>query len=243
MNKLKIYCYIVGFCLSLGIPAVSKANDPSVHPLADIESSVLGFITAEQYDANGLHVEVNSLDDRLRLKQCGEELETYWSPGSRKLGRVTVQVVCAAPHPWRIHVQSTVTLEGSLWVLAKGIRRGQVLDRSLVDEETVIVGGNNASHRNVVDPVINLEHWLGFQFSQNAKSGAVLTERMLAPATIINKGEAVLITYESSGLQLQTKGIALSDGAKGRYVRVKNAASGNTIDAVVVGRGLVSLLQ
>ena len=66
---------------------------------------------------------------------------------------------------------------------------------------------------------------------------------MLAPATVISKGEAVLITYETAGLQLQTKGVALSDGAQGRFVRVKNISSGNTIDAVVVDRGLVALMQ
>lgn len=243
MNKLKIYLYIVCFCLSLASPALLAGEKNTVHPLVDIESAVKTFVTDEQEDAAGVNVQVNSLDTRLRLKLCEEELETFWSPGSRKLGRVTVQVVCSYPHPWRIHVQATVTLEGSVWILAKGVRRGEVLSRAHIKEEVVTVGGVNTSYRNVVDPVIGLEPWLGFEFSQRVKSGSVLAESMLVPAKVINKGEAVLITYETAGLQLQTKGVALSNGAKGSYVRVKNTSSGNTIDAVVIDRGLVSLLQ
>lgn len=243
MNKLKIYPYIVCFCLSLVSPALLAAQKTNVHPLEDIESAVKNFIIEEQDDTEGVSVKINSLDSRLRLKSCEDDLDTFWSPGSRKLGRVTVQVLCAHPHPWRIHVQATVSLEGSVWVLAKGVQRGEVLTRSHLKEEIVTVGGSNSSYRNVVDPVVNLQPWLGFEFSQRARSGSVLTEAMLAPATVINKGEAVLITYETAGLQLQTKGVALSDGAKGRFVRVKNTSSGNTIDAVVIDRGLVSLLQ
>lgn len=243
MNKLKIYRYIVCFCLSLVTPALFAAQKTNTHPLADIESSVKEFIVDEQADAEGINVQVNSLDKRLRLKACDNPLETFWSPGSRKLGRVTVQVLCDYPHPWRIHVQATVSLEGSVWVLAKGVRRGEMLNRSVLKEETVTVGGNNSSYRNVVDPVVNIEPWLGYEFSQRVRAGSVLTEAMLAPATVINKGEAVLITYETAGLQLQTKGVALSDGARGRFVRVKNISSGNTIDAVVVDRGLVALMQ
>ncbi|MFK8077111.1 MAG: flagellar basal body P-ring formation chaperone FlgA [Granulosicoccus sp.] len=243
MNKLKIRNYIACVCLLLIAPPLFATQKTNIQPLDEIELVVKDFVTQEQNGAEGIKVQVNSLDTRLRLKACEGDLETYWSPGSRKLGRVTVQVVCSHPNPWRIHVQATATLEGSVWVLAKGVKRGEILDRSLIVQEIVTVGDNSSTYRNVVDPVIGLEPWLGFEFSQRVRSGSVLTESMLVPATVISKGEAVLITYKTAGLQLQTKGVALSDGAKGGFVQVKNTSSGKTIDAVVIDRGLVALMQ
>lgn len=200
-------------------------------------------MTREQADAENVDVQVNSLDKRLRLAQCSDPLQTFWSPGSRRYGRVTVQVACGGPKAWRIHVQTTVTYEGSVWVLSKGVRRGELLHRDDLEQQVVTVGANHQAFRNVADPVRNLDRWLGYEFSARVTAGSVLDESMLVPAKIVNKGESVLIVYETAGLQLQTKGIALSEGAKGSSVQIKNTSSGKTVDAVVVARGLVELVQ
>ncbi len=223
--------------------SASNVNNSGIHPLEDIEASVRAFVIEEQPDAEGVDVRVNSLDKRLRLAVCSDPLQTFWSPGSRRYGRVTVQVACEGPKSWRIHVQSTVTYEGSVWVLGRGVRRGDILQRSDLVQKVVTVGGNNSAFRNVADPVKDLERWLGYAFSARVTAGSVLDENMLAPAKVVNKGESVLIVHETAGLQLQTKGIALSEGAKGSPVQVKNTSSGKTVDAIVLARGLVQLLQ
>lgn len=232
----------------VGVSANKPANSPSpvnieIHPLDAIERSIKNFIVREQSDARGVDVQVNSLDDRLRLARCPEPLKTFWAPGSRRYGRVTVQVACEGTKSWRIHVQSTVTYEGSVWVLGKGVRRGEILDRADLEKKQITIGENNHAFRNVSDPVQNLDRWLGYEFTERVSSGTVLDEGMLRPAKVVSKGEAVLIVYESVGLQLQTKGVALSAGAKGSPIQVKNSSSGKTVDATVLARGLVQLLQ
>lgn len=246
MNMPKIrfhFLILIATCMAFTELYAGNTNTTGIHPLDDIEASVRAFVINEQHDAQGVDVRVNSLDKRLRLAECAEPLKAYWSPGSRRFGRVTVQVACEGPKSWRIHVQSTVTYEGTVWVLGRGVRRGDILQRSDLEQKVVTVGGNNSTFRNVAEPVKNLDRWLGYAFSARVTAGAVLDENMLVPAKIVNKGESVLIVHETAGLQLQTKGIALSEGAKGSPVQVKNTSSGKTVDAIVLARGLVQLLQ
>jgi flagella basal body P-ring formation protein FlgA len=241
-NRLHFIFFIAASFLCADLSA-NSSNSIGIHALDDIEASVRDFVIREQSDADGVNVQVNSLDKRLRLAECSDQLKTFWSPGSRRYGRVTVQVVCEGPKSWRIHVQSTVTYEGTVWVLGKGVRRGEILDQSDLEQKVFTVGGNHQAFRNVADPVKNLDRWLGYEFSERVTAGTVLDESMLVPANIIKKGESVLIVYETVGLQLQTKGIAMTRAAKGSPVQVRNTSSGKTVDAIVLARGLVQLLQ
>lgn len=246
MNKPKIrLCFLVliaayVFCAEL---FASNSTNVGIQSLDDIEASVREFVMREQSDSHSVSVRVNSLDTRLRLAECANQLQTFWSPGSRKYGRVTVQVVCEGSKAWRIHVQTNVTYEGEVWVLGRGVRRGEILVQEDLEQKVVTVGGHDHTFRNVGDPVINLDRWLGYAFSERVTAGSVLDETMLVPAKIVSKGESVLIVYETVGLQLQTKGVALNEGAKGGSVQVRNTSSGKTVDAIVLARGLVQLLQ
>lgn len=240
--RLRYLIFLAATVISDGVIA-SNTNSIGIHSLDDIEASVRDFVLSEQSDENGVSVQVNSLDKRLRLAECPEELKAFWSPGSRRYGRVTVQVACEGLKSWRIHVQSTVTYEGAVWVLGKGVKRGEILNQADLERKVVTVGGNHYTFRNVADPIKNLDRWLGYAFSERVTAGSVLDESMLVAAKIINKGESVLIVYETAGLQLQTKGIALSEGAKGSPVQVRNTSSGKTVDALVLARGVVQLLQ
>jgi flagella basal body P-ring formation protein FlgA len=241
-NRLHYLVLIAATIICTDLSA-SNSNSIGIHPLEDIEASVTDFLTQEQSNAEGVNVQVNSLDKRLRLAKCSDQLQIFWSPGSRRYGRVTVQVACEGPKSWRIHVQSAVTYEGAVWVLGKGVRRGEILDKSDLEQKVVTVGANNHAFRNIADPVRNLDRWLGYEFSERVTAGKVLDESMLVPAKIVNKGESVLIVYETVGLQLQTRGVAITEGAKGSPVQVRNTSSGKTVDAIVLARGLVELLQ
>ncbi len=228
------------------LPALAlSAYAATVEPqsLQAIGQAVHDFVMAEQASSDGVQVDVKSLDKRLRLVRCGNPLDAQWSPGSRSIGRVTVQVKCAGPKPWRVHVQATVTLEGHVWVLSRGVQRGDPLDPDVLVRQAIKLGANNAAFTSLGSPVTDLKPWLGYSFSQRVNAGKVLNERMLKPAMLVQKGEAVLIRIESAGLKLQTKGVALKDAAAGKHVQVRNSTSGKVIDAVVVNKGVVAVLN
>lgn len=235
----------VEHALAANDEVANKAIDhaPDVQPLDSIRQRVENFILASQVDGQQVEVQVKTLDKRLRLTYCHEQLDTTWSPGSRSLGRVTVQVACASPRPWRVHVQATVTVQGMVWTLARGVSRGEILRRDVLLQQEVTLGANNTAFTSLGMPVADIEPWLGFEFAQRVNAGKVLNERMLKPPMLVSKGEAVVIRHLSRGLELQTRGIALSDAGAREQTQVRNTSSGKVIDVVVVEAGIVEILQ
>ncbi len=227
--------------LLMTVPHTGKAAE--LQSLEAIAQAVSEFVLSEHPEDNGIQVEVNPLDKRLRLAACESPLQAFWSPGSRSIGRVTVQVECPGPKPWRLHVQSTVTLEGEVWVLSRSVQRGQLLDEDVLVRQAVTLGANNAAFTSLGAPIGDLGPWMGYSFSQRVAAGKVLNERMLKPARLVRKGEAVLIRIDRAGMKLQTKGIALKDAGAGKPVQVRNSRSGKVIDAVVVSKGVVAVLN
>lgn len=221
----------------------AAVESPDTQSLETIRLAVESFIRADQKNEQNVSVAVKKLDRRLRLVNCLNPLEPTWSNRSRRLGRVTVQVACSSPKPWRVHVQATVTMEGMVWTLARGVRRGELLSSDVLVQQEVTLGANNAAFTSLGSPVVDLEPWLGFAFAQRVVAGKVLNERMLKPAKVLSKGDAVVIRHRSTGLELQTRGIALGDAGAQQQTQVRNSSSGKIIDVVVVSPGIVEILQ
>jgi len=214
-----------------------------IQSLSHIEQAVSTFVLEEQPSQDNVNVEVRSLDKRLRLAHCDTDLQAQWSAGSRTLGRVTVQVSCAEPTAWRVHVQATVTLDGYVWALDQGAQRGDVLSKAMLAKQKIKLGANNAALLASGNPIVDVEPWLGYTFSQRISAGKVLTDRMLKRANLVNKGEKVLIRHRATGLQLQTFGTALKGAATDQRIQVRNNSSGKIVEAVVVARGVVDILH
>ncbi len=231
------------FSADLTLDESKSADLPEIQSLDTIRDAVKVFVESEQSATDEVSVLVKQLDQRLRLAYCIEPLATTWSPGSRSLGRVTVQVACSAPRPWRVHVQAVVTMMGTVWTLSRGVSRGDILSRDLLMQQEVTLGANNSAFVSLGTPVRDIDMWLGYEFAQRVNSGKVLNERMLKPARILNKGDAVVIRHRAQGLELQTKGVALSDAGARQQTQVRNSSSGKIIDVVVVSSGLVEILQ
>ena len=58
---------------------------------------------------------------------------------------------------------------------------------------------------------------------------------------LVQRDQAVTLTYESTGLYLTIRGKALEGGTEGDVVNVLNLQSKRTVSGVVTGRGLVSV--
>jgi flagella basal body P-ring formation protein FlgA len=238
---MRIYALTLLVFLPLG--QLTHAQTDLIQPLDQIEKAVSTFVLEEQASQDNVSVEVRPLDKRLRLSRCEGGLQTQWSAGSRTLGRVTVQVSCAEPISWRVHVQATVLLEGYVWTLERGAQRGDVLSKSILAKRKIMLGANNAALTALGNPIVDVEPWLGYTFSQRISAGKVLTDRMLKRANLVTKGEKVLIRHQATGLQLQTFGTALKSAASDQRIQVRNNSSGKIIEVVVVARGLVEVIH
>jgi flagella basal body P-ring formation protein FlgA len=63
----------------------------------------------------------------------------------------------------------------------------------------------------------------------------------LTEPVVIKKGEGVEMKYSTRYMQIRTTGIALEDGAKGAFIRIKNEKSGKAISARVIDSGKVEV--
>lgn len=237
MNKQVSGCFVVVALMVLPVPMVLAEQQS----LPTIEAAVEGFI--QTHHESSATVKVKALDSRLRLPLCDVPLSADWSPGSGTIGRVTVHVACDSDVSWRIHVQATVTREELVWVLSRRVKRGDVLDTEMLEQRTVVLGDGGRRRGRATDPVSDTGPVLGFEFSRAVSAGEPLSEQMLAPRKLVMKGETVLLRYQEPGLDLQTQGVAIADGANDERIQVRNEASGKLVEAIVAGRGVVDALH
>lgn len=217
-------------------PAYGNSQD-----LATIEHVAVNFIK-QQHPADAiLNVNLQRLDKRLKLSTCDTDLMVNWSPGSRLVGRTTVSVACSSPKPWRIFVRATVEKELLTWVLNKPVRKGEVLSRQLVTQQSIMLGNSALFAQPGGMPISEIEPWIGQVFVRAIQAGRVLTDQSLQLPFLVTKGDPVSITYNSAQLAIKTKGVALESGSLEQKISVKNTVSNKVFDAIVVGRSNVSI--
>ena len=223
-------------------PAHSNTQNKA-QSLATIEHAAAEFIK-QQHPADAiLNVDLQRLDKRLKLSRCDNDLLVNWSPGSKQIGRTTVNVACTAPKPWRIFVRATVEKDVLAWVLNNSVRKGEVLSRQLVSQQSIMLGNSALLAQPNGAPISEIEPWIGQVFARAVQAGRVLTDQSLQLPMLVTKGESVSITYQSAQLAIKTKGVALESGSLEQKISVKNTESNKVFDAIVVGRSNVTILR
>lgn len=66
--------------------------------------------------------------------------------------------------------------------------------------------------------------------------------RDITEPTLVEKKDYVQMVYHTPNMQLATLGIALENGKKGEYIRVKNAKSGRAVHVMVEGKKRVRIM-
>jgi flagella basal body P-ring formation protein FlgA len=73
------------------------------------------------------------------------------------------------------------------------------------------------------------------------KAGTALRPDMLAAAPDVARGESVTVEVEAGAARLRLEGVAQAAGTKGRTIPVRNPESKKVFQAVVIGKGRVSV--
>lgn len=229
------------FCTLVALLFSQSLVFANTQQLTTIEHAAVEFIKQHHSADAVLNVNLHRLDTRLKLSRCDNDLMVNWSPGSRQVGRTTVSVACASPKPWRIFVRATVEKELLAWVLNKPVRKGEVLSRQMISQQSIMLGNSSLLSQPHGLPISEVEPWIGQVFARAVQAGRILTDQALQLPDLVTKGDSVLITYNTSQLAIKTKGVALESGSLDQKVSVKNTMSNKVFDAIVVGRSNVSI--
>jgi len=234
---------------ALGLLAAAgpaSAADPASAPAAADEAAAgLGGAIAKQarefVQDNGarpgmrVEVEVGALDPRLRLAACDSDLTQSLESPAQPVGRVTVRVSCEGSTPWTVFVPAQVRIFRPVVVVKTALRRDSIIgagDVALVEQDVSLL---NRGYVTEVEQVI------GRKLTRATRTDQVLTPAMLQLAEAVRRGDQVVISARSGGINVRMQGEALSGGTLGQQISVRNLTSQRVIRARVVGPGQVEV--
>lgn len=141
--------------------------------------------------------------------------------------RTNYELRCDSP-PWKSFVPVTQKITIDAVMAAAPINRGQRLDESNTGFGKVDISTLRGQIFSKKNPPY------GLVASRNIRINTFITDMNTNQPTLVQKGNAVLITASSNTIKVKMNGVALEDGIKGQQIRVRNTSSNRIIQAKVV---------
>lgn len=199
---------------------------------AFLEQAVAAYLERSEIQARHA-IEIQQLDPRLRLPACDQDLTATLESPAQPAGRVTVRVRCEGASPWTIFVQAKVHIYRNVLIASRPLKRASVLGEADLKLAERDLGLLNQGY------LTSIEQAAGKKLTRQLLTDQVLVPIHLQQAEVIRKGDQVVITARSAGISVRMSGEALTDGALGEQIRVRNLGSGRAIKVRVTGPGQV----
>ncbi len=180
-------------------------------------------------------IQVNQLDPRLRMPMCDRELTASLESPAQPIGRVTVKVRCEGASPWTVYVPAQVKLFRDVVVVTRPLKRTGIIGYEDVAMRERDISLITQSYLTSVDQAI------GQKLTRPMVTDQVITLVNLEQAQVVRKGDQVVISASSGGLNVKMPGEALSNGGMSEQIRVKNLNSNRVIKARVTAPGQVEV--
>ena len=233
---------LVGVLPALGLFGYSQTHAADLTLPEELIGATEGFLEfmvedyRERSEITGRHeIQVNPLDPRLRLAACDSNLTQSLESPAQPVGRVTVRVSCEGSTPWTVFVPAQVRIFRPVVVVKTALRRDSIIgagDVALVEQDVSLL---NRGYVTEVEQVI------GRKLTRATRTDQVLTPAMLQLAEAVRRGDQVVISARSGGINVRMQGEALSGGTLGQQISVRNLTSQRVIRARVVGPGQVEV--
>ena len=181
-----------------------------------------------------MEVTPGSLDRRLKLSQCTTPLSASLS-NKKALGRVSVEVACSDKKSWKIRIPATVSVYVPVAITQKPVpRRKQLLKSDIFFEERDIskLFKGYYTKNDDID---------GLSARGQIKANTPLSPGLVQPPKMVKRGQDIDVFIKTRSYEIHSSGKALSDGARGDVIRVKNSRSSKIVEGTVVGPGIVRI--
>lgn len=211
------------------------AENGKFESIDTIKATARAFLSnhGEIQDQANTTVSIGNIDARLTLPACGTPLEAFLPSGAKVQGKTTIGVRCQTPRPWTLYVPAKVASFSQVLTTNAPLRRGHLIsaeDLSLQTRDSSLL-----NHAYLSDP----DDVIGKALKKNLARNALLTNAVLDEPHIISKDQQVDLQAGSPGLQVSVAAIALSGGAVGEKIRVKNLSSSKIVEGTILASGAV----
>ncbi|HEX4974615.1 MAG TPA: flagellar basal body P-ring formation chaperone FlgA [Pseudomonadales bacterium] len=175
---------------------------------------------------------VSSLDDRLQLASC-EKLHVTLPVNQSYNRRINAKVDCLDSASWSITVAVSIQVFKPVAVASNQLLRNHRIRAEDIGFAEVELGSLKQGYFS------SSQELIGLQLKRNLMAQAPFTPKLLMAPVLIQRGEQVVISAQSAALLVKTNGIALSNGALGQKIQIKNLRSERVIEGKVTGPGQV----
>lgn len=168
-----------------------------------------------------------------RLPACDALTASIAGP-MRPRARMSVAVRCAAPKPWNVYVQATVSLPGQYYVAARPINAGETLRmEDLAPRDGDLI---NLPPGAITDP----QSVIGMTVSYRVGMGQPVRANNLRSAGSVQRGQTVRITARGAGFVVSSEGQVMQNATPGSTVEVKTS-SGQVVSGILQPTGIVEV--
>lgn len=229
--------YHLGFGLGLllmvfGFNSKAEASQQS---LAQIQTTVKSFVQQHIAQGQDADITLGAFDPRLRLAPCDQKLAAFFPHGRSALGNTTVGVRCRGTRPWTLYVPVKVSLYAIILVAA----------RPLAPATAVQAGDVVAQRHNIASLrqgyFTQTKQILGRVPSRPLAAGTVLNPRNLPAPRLVRRGDTVSIMVKNPRMEVRMQGEALTDGAAGDTIKVRNLLSRKIIQGQITKKGVIQI--
>lgn len=227
---------IMACLLMLAMPIPVLANQ-AIEPLEQLRETAEVFLATQIHAPPGteVRIEVGQLDARLRLARCDAPPEAELAPGARTLGKTTVRLSCTRPVAWSIFVPAYIEQYTHVVTIARPVARQQLITAPDLQLERLEVSTLRTGYYD------DLREVVGMQARRALAPGHVVTATLVAPRTLIERGQIIMLHSGHDGLMVRMRGEALEDGALGESIRVRNLSSQRIVEGYVEATGTVRI--
>ena len=180
---------------------------------------------------------ITGLDYRLKMAQCPEPLKVTLK-STKAIGRVNTQVSCDGDTvKWSLYVPVTIQVFFPV-VSTKGpIAKDHALSASDLSIREMDISTSSGRYFSSPDEVI------GMISKRTLSANQIIYASLLKPPIVIRRGDAVILSAKSGGLNVKVPGVALSDGRLGEQISVRNSSSKRVVEGEVIAAGQVAVLM
>ena len=136
----------------------------------------------------------------------------------------------------RVAIRGRARVVVEVPVLARRLRDGDIV--GVTDIAWITMDGS----RVPTDVARTEDDLVGLAVRRGLPSGDMVQLTDLRPPIVVARGSTVLIRYVSGPLAITARGRSLQDGADGELIRVVNIDSSRTVEALITGPDMVSVL-
>ena len=231
---------IISITLSFSFQAQAKDYEN----LSDLQNAVMAktksYFSSRFISDNverDVQIEVSTLDSRLKLAKCPNELTLQIKEGRNNTRHATVKTSCEieGARQWSIFVAVTINVFSQILIATENLHKGDVLTDMNTGFSRVNTSAISSGH------IENINKALGKAITRPIRRGEGIRISYLDEADVVKKGDPVTIEMKTSLLSVATFATALDNGYVGQMIKVRNNRSQRVVDAEVIGPGQVSV--